>query len=347
MRALPLPPGAALPAVARAVVAAALGTGMVWWSMPRLSGATWTGLGAALGEVSAAQLAELTGLWVLGLVVHSFVLTGALPGLTRRRALTLSLTGSAVANLTPVGGALGVAVNWAMARAWHVRRSTFAAYTVVTNVWDVTAKLVVPLVALVAVLGADGLTNHALRVGAVAVVAALAVVLALVTSAVASDRAAGWSAQRLSAIAHRTMRRRFPDRDAASAGILETRDTARELITGRWPQLTVGMSGYLVLQGTLLWACLNVAGATLPGYAVVAGFAVERLLTLVVLTPGGAGTADWGIVATLVAFGGDPVTVAVGALLYRGFTFLLEIPVGGIWLGGWLLTRQRHGRGET
>lgn len=41
------------------------------------------------------------------------------------------------------------------------------------------------------------------------------------------------------------------------------------------------------------------------------------------------------------SFGGPPVAVAVGVLLYRGFIVLLEIPVGGIWLGGWLLTRER------
>jgi len=29
-------------------------------------------------------------------------------------------------------------------------------------------------------------------------------------------------------------------------------------------------------------------------------------------------------------------------LLYRGFTFALEIPVGGAWLAGWFLRRRRR-----
>ena len=34
--------------------------------------------------------------------------------------------------------------------------------------------------------------------------------------------------------------------------------------------------------------------------------------------------------------------MAAGVLLYRGFTFALEIPVGGVWLGGWLVARRRR-----
>ena len=345
MDALPPRSRAELPVTARAVAGLTLGVGLLWWSMPHVSGATWTVLGAALRDVTAPQLAGLTALWILGLLAHSFVLTGALPGLTRRRALTLNLTGSAVASVAPAGGALGVAANWAMARAWHVRKSSFAAFTMVTNIWDVVAKLALPLVALMALLASGGLASETMRVCAMTATVALLAVLVVAGSAVASDRAAGWLARALAATAHVVTRHRFPSRVATAARILETRGIARDVITGCWPQLTASMSAYLLLQGVLLWGCLHVAGVTLPVYAVVAGFAVERLLTLVVLTPGGTGTSDWGLVATLVALGGEPMSVAVGALLYRGFIFFLEIPVGALWLGGWLLARRRLGRG--
>jgi hypothetical protein len=38
--------------------------------------------------------------------------------------------------------------------------------------------------------------------------------------------------------------------------------------------------------------------------------------------------------------------MTAGVLLYRGFTYALEIPVGGVWLGGWLLMRRRQRRAE-
>ena len=297
------------------------------------------GAGRGLERSRPAQLVGLTRLWVLGLVAHSFVLTGALPGLTRRRALTLSLTGSAVANVTPVGGALGVAVNWAMVRAWQVRRSTFAAYTVVTNIWDVVAKLTCPCwpssPSWARRTGEPGAAGRCGRCGGCAGGGHRS------RGSSPRQRARGRLAGRgLSAVAHRAMRRRFPDRVGSQRRHPRDPQHSSGGDHGRWPQLTAGMSAYLVLQARSCGPACTSPGQRFPWYAVVAGFAVERLLTLVVLTPGGTGTADWGVVATLVALGGDPVTVAVGALLYRGFTFLLEIPVGGMWLGGWLLTRR-------
>jgi hypothetical protein len=129
-----------------------------------------------------------------------------------------------------------------------------------------------------------------------------------------------------------------------TGSVVETRAQVCAVASRTWPQLTTGMGAYLLLQAALLWGCLHVVAAGLPWYAVLTGFAVERLLSLAVVTPGGTGTAEAGTVAALVALGGNPLAVAAGVLLYRGFTFLLEIPVGGAWLGGWLLARNRGQR---
>ena len=67
---------------------------------------------------AALQLVALVALWALGLLSHTVTLTAALPTLTHRRALTLSLTGSAVANVLPLGGAAGIALNYRMTRHW-------------------------------------------------------------------------------------------------------------------------------------------------------------------------------------------------------------------------------------
>lgn len=107
-----------------------------------------------------------------------------------------------------------------------------------------------------------------------------------------------------------------------------------------WRQLTAGMAGYALLQATLLYACLTATGAGVPPAGVLAAFAVERVLTLVVLTPGAAGFTEAGAAGVLVALGGAPAAVGAGVLLYRGYVMALEIPVGGTWLGGWLLTQR-------
>lgn len=79
--------------------------------------------------------------------------------------------------------------------------------------------------------------------------------------------------------------------------------------------------------------------------AVAAAFAVERVATLLPVTPAGTGPAEAGAVAVLVALGGAPVAAAAGVLLYRLFTVLLEIPVGAIWLAGWSHVAAGAGQG--
>jgi uncharacterized membrane protein YbhN (UPF0104 family) len=111
--------------------------------------------------------------------------------------------------------------------------------------------------------------------------------------------------------------------------------------------MSLGMLGYGLLQAVLLWACLHAVGADLAPAAVLAGFAVDRVMTLVVITPGAVGFAEAGTAAALIALGGSPAAVAAGVLLYRGFTFALEIPVGGTWLAGWLFWRRRAARGAA
>jgi putative heme transporter len=124
------------------------------------------------------------------------------------------------------------------------------------------------------------------------------------------------------------------------AGAVDCRARVVEVVRSSWPQLSFGMVGYAALQALLLWACISAVGGRLSPAQVLAGFAVDRVLTLVVLTPGAVGFTEAGTAAALTALGGVPAVMAAGVLLYRGFTYALEIPVGGLWLGGWLLAHR-------
>src|SRR3954449_639405 len=112
---------------------------------PVVAGTPWRAIGTTVGSVPVAALLALVALWAAGLVTHTIALTAALPGLTHRRALLMSLTGSAVANVLPLGGAAGVALNYRMTRAWGFTPASFASYTVVTNFWDTVTKLFLPV----------------------------------------------------------------------------------------------------------------------------------------------------------------------------------------------------------
>ncbi len=323
----------------RACAALGLALGVVGWALPRVAGASWGQISATIGDISGSVAVGLAILWACGLLAHSFVLTAALPGLSRRRALTLSLTGSAVSNVVPFGGALGIALNLTMVRAWRFQKGAYASYVMVTNAWDVLAKLALPLVAVVLMTAAGALPGSFPRSWAIAgVVGVLGLMLAS-TLVLRSDRLATMLATLVASTVRRI--RGTTDSGEVERDLLDARRRVRGILAARWPQLTIGMAAYVALQGALLWCSLDAVGVTLPVYAVVAAFAADRLLSVIPLTPGGAGFTEVGTAAALIAFGADPVGVSAGVLLYRAFTFLLEIPVGGVWLGCWLALRPR------
>lgn len=322
----------------------ALAIGLLGYALPRLVGTTVHEVVRALELVTAPESLLLALLWASGLLVYSFVLTAALPGLTRQRALNLNLTGSAVANLLPFGGAAGMSLNYLMIRSWGFSAAGFTAFTLITNVWSVLLKLALPAVALTALVMSGEHVNQTVRWTGLVAAAVLGVLVVVLVSGLATHRAAARAARMVAPAVARAGRliRRPVERQVIATELLAFRDRVASLIGRRWPQLTLGMVGYGVLQAMLLWACLHAVGGHLSPVIVLAGFAVDRILSMVFLTPGGTGFAEAGTAAVLVALGGAPAVMTAGVLLYRGFTYALEIPVGGIWLGGWLLLRRRQ-----
>jgi putative heme transporter len=314
----------------------------LWWLMPRVAGVQWGAVGSVLAGMETRQVLALAVVWLAGLLAHSFVLTNAMPGLSRRRALTLNLTGSAVSNVLPFGGAAGVALNLAMVRAWRFGRRAFGTFLIVTNAWDVLAKLVLPLVAAVALVTVGGGLTPAIEVGAGIAAILLTVLVATAVGLLVSDRVAVAVAGLLAVAAQVVLRRTRPGQPAVAAGLLEARAQVRSVITERWAQLTAGMGTYVALQLVLLWACLQAVGQPSPWTACVVALAVDRLLSLVPLTPAGTGVAELGTTAALVGLGADPLGAAAGVLLFRLFIVVLEIPVGGLWIGLWMVARRHQ-----
>jgi len=141
--------------------------------------------------------------------------------------------------------------------------------------------------------------------------------------------AVGRTAQRVVSWALRVVRR--PDRPGVEAAVLDFRHRSSGLISRRWPRITGWMLGYSLMQFLLQLLCLRFLGEThLSTVEVFAGFAFGRLLSTVPITPSGVGFADAGAVASLVHFGGQADICAAGVLLFTGFIFVLEIPVGGV-----------------
>ena len=334
--------GATVRARLRFLLSWGAGAALVVAVLPRAVNVSWHGVLPVLGTVHWLAALSLAGVWLLGLYVHSFVLTAAAPSLTHRRALTLNLTGSAVSNVVPLGGAAGVELNRRMMRAWGIDGRAFTGYTFLTNLWDVASKLVLPLVAAAALAhGGEHLSPQLKALTAMGGVGFVVLAVGAATVLV-STRGAELVGRAVESVARWALRRVGRDRDLHVAeALLDVRSLCAGLVARGWLRMSLGISGYVALQWLLLGMCLHLTDGGVTSAEVLTGFAVERALTIVPITPGGVGVADLGLVGVLLALGGDPVGVTGAAVLYRAFIFAVEIPVGSGALGVWLISQRR------
>ncbi len=319
--------------------------------LPRTTGVSWTDVLAAVRSVSVGWLVVLGAVWWAGLVAHSLVLTSSLPGLTSRRAVSLNLAGSAVANSVPLGGALSMGVTTAMARSWGFAPVALGAFLTVSAVWNVLVRLIVGLLALTWL--AVTRTSHIWQASGV-MLGSVAVAVLLAAWVLVRERSTARLGWRIGLLLNRfgSLQRDRPDRrearetvvdrsPAVALSFIRVRRQALRLIARSWTRLSLGMLGYLALLALLLDLCLRAIGSPQAVLVVVAAVGVERLASAVPLTPGGAGVAELGLVGCLTLCGVAPVTAVAATLIYRLFTFFLEIPAGLLVAAGWGLSRRR------
>ncbi len=316
------------PARAR-IISATWKTGLVlgvilggWWIATHgVAGVAWTDVVTVLLGVTLWHLGVLSAIWLGGLCIYSTVLAAAMPGLGLRRGLLLNLSGSAVANVLPLGGAVATALNWRMVRRWGHSNLAFVSFCVLTNALDVLTKLLLPLVGVAALVAFSVHVPGAVWVMVGSCVAVLLVALA--TQALFAHTSLGKT--RGSARWQEVVRSYLRGSGAR----------IRSLVLLQWSRLLPGSIGYIAAQVLLLVFSLRAVGLVAPLTVVLMAAAIERLGTLIPLTPGGTGIAEVGTIAWLVANGLDPVEVVAGVLLYRVFLIAMEIPVGAALLGWW------------
>src|SRR3984893_11450333 len=131
--------------VSVAVVAAVFG-----FALPRFAsyGSVLSSVGAMTWPqallVGAAAAASMASAW--------FMICSVLPSIRRREAAVVNLGSNAVANTLAAGGALGMGVSWAMLSSWGISTADYVLYTLVSGIWNVFARLGLPVLALLVLL---------------------------------------------------------------------------------------------------------------------------------------------------------------------------------------------------
>jgi putative heme transporter len=321
-------------AASAALIAAAFGFALPHFASYRsvsasLQAMTW--LHVVL--VGAAAAASLASYW--------FGICAVLPSLRLREAAVVNLGSSAVANTLPAGGALGMGVSWAMLSSWDVGTEEYVLYTLVSGIWNVFARLGLPVLALLALLAVsrpDTVLIAAAAVG-LALLATATAGLGLLLRSESFALRAGQVLQHAAARACRLARRQAPSRIADSLASFRSR--AAGLLAARGWRITATTAASQLMLWLVLLACLRGTGLSqdqVPWQTSLAAYAFVRLLTVLPITPGGLGITELGLVSVLAAGAGPRASAQVTAavLLYRAVTYLPPIPLGA---AAWLVWR--------
>jgi uncharacterized protein (TIRG00374 family) len=277
--------------------------------------------------VAAAAAASMATTWVM--------ICSVLPSIGLREAAVVNLGSNAVANTLPAGGALAMGVSWAMLSSWGISTAEYVLYTLVSGIWNVFARLGLPVLALLVLVTASrpGAGLVAAAAVGLALLAALAAGLGLLIRSESFAVRAGRVLQRILTAACRLTRRQLPP--GAAGWLPGFRDRAGALIAARSWRITTATAASNLTLWLVLLACLRGIGlsqAQVSWQTSLAAFAFVRLLTVLPITPGGLGLTELGLIATLAVGAGhrDVAQVTAAVLLYRAVTYLPPIPLGAI-----------------
>lgn len=322
-------------ALVRSVLGLTLAVVLLAYALPAIVGTSWEQIGGRLALAGPGALALMTGLLLAGLYSYTFTLAASLPGLSHVRAMMANAVHAMVGNLVPAGAAAGMAATYVMYRSWGFRRRAVSSSLLVTGVWNLLARLSMPVVALLLV--ALGRVDVPARVQAAGAVGALVGVLLVGTFAavVVSDRVAGPVA-RTAARVLRPVARRRPGLDV-EALVRDQRARSGSLVRTGGVRMTLGLVGMFALLFALFVVAARTVGLDLGLAQLLTAYCLRQFLTVVALTPGGLGITEAGTAGVLVAFGGDPAAASATALLYAVFSQGMSLPLG---LTAWAAWRR-------
>lgn len=298
-----------------------------------------------LSDVSVAAAIALVLLLLLMRVLVGAQMAFAIPGLGITRAFVASEASAAASNVIP--GPSGTATKLLVLNSWGYRVEEFARSWLLTSALTNLTVLAGPAIAaIVLAVRFQHVGGGMLIIGAVGLVASV-VGIVVVAAIVRSER----MARRCGRLGGRAMRwwNGFRKREPGETDFEEVTLAFRTDIIESWHarggRISLAVAGAYLLSGLLLVLSVRAVGlgeSVLPVASVLAVYTAVRLLTVVNITPGGAGVTEALYISGLMiaAPDADQPTVVAAVVLFRGLTYAGPIVLGGISLVVWRMRRS-------
>jgi len=316
-----------------------------------------------IGSISRVEWVMLGTATIVFLFAYPVVLTQVMRSLRLRESFTNHMTGTAITNSVPSGGALALPVNYTMYMSWGFTPESVSAAMLAGGVWDWFGRISLPVIAVLGVALLGDAIWWMWVVSIVGVIAVSVMVLGLVKILGKPESARG-IARWMDRMGTRVFDRLKRDKPDIEAAVMQFRTELNSIVRTRMARLTgATILNHVAMAGlfTLSIYAVGITTDEIPIPWVVLAFALGRFLVMIPVSPGGLGLVDLGWIglltlgwqATNPSVPVDHDLIAAGVLLFRGLSLLPPIPIGmASWIfwranKSWRLEWQVARRGET
>jgi uncharacterized protein (TIRG00374 family) len=324
------------------LVGLAIMVGIFVFAIPKF--ADYGDVFAAMRTLTPFEFWSLFAAMVFNLYTYWLANQAGLIGMTIWQSAVMTQTSTTIANILPAGGALAIAMTAAILSSWGFTAGEITLFVGVTGIWNIFAKLALPVVAL-ALLVLTGNSYPALlaaaAVGVVVLVVAI-VLLVLVFKSEAMARKIGHVVGSLLARVKHLFGKQSVN-DLGDKAVKFRRETII-LARRRWFMLTwTTLLSQIALCFVLVLSLrhMGVSEQELPFVEIFAVYSFSRLLSAIPITPGGVGVIDLGYIAGLTAFdSAEKAQIVAAVLIFRVLTFGIQIPLGAVTYVIWRRTKR-------
>jgi uncharacterized membrane protein YbhN (UPF0104 family) len=298
---------------------------------------------AAFQSLTAGQIVVISVLGAIGWLTSGLVFCALIPGLSIVRGPTSWLILSGIGSSIPFGP-WNMGVLWVIIRGWGIPNAAATSGIALYGVVNELSRLFLPLLAIVTLALTGGLAgaSNAGTAWVIAIVSAIVFVIAtvLIVMIVRSERIADWLGRTGQRVVSWVIRRLGRKDEPDVVGAIHRFRDQLGLVVRRRGLASLGTSIVSQLAWvTVLTVALRMMGipehVLSPG-DVFAVYALVMVITIIPLSPGGAGVPELLFISGLTAIAGAQYQAAItaGVFLYRLYFWFLPIPLAWILLKG-------------
>jgi uncharacterized membrane protein YbhN (UPF0104 family) len=302
---------------------------------------------AAFRDLTFQQIVVMTALGIVAWVASGLIFSALIEGLSWVRGTMSWLILGGIGASVPFGP-WNMGVLWVVVRGWGIGNAEATAGVALYGVVNILSRLALPLLGILAVAVSGDLTagQNAGTARAIAILSAVAFVLVtgLIVGIVRSERIADWlgrAGQRAADwILRRLGRTGSPD---VSGAIHRFRDQLGVVIQRRGLRSLV-----IAVVAQFAWVLVLVVGLRVVGVPedvlsmaeIFAVYALVMVITIIPLSPGGAGVSELLFISAFSALAPTyEAEITAGVFLYRIYFWFAPVPIAWI-----LLKVVRRGR---